>query len=555
MTNPAVTTAHPERDPYPLAVLQDLVGKLSVVRLVILILLMIPVGLQWIGLETPYFFFKPHRQPLLIGFFLAGYGLSLIYLLTWDRFSSVLKFLTIQLWTDVLLTSFLVWMTGGIQSGFAFFFLVIVFLYGRLLGFRTATLTTWVILAFLVGTGLAQARFPKLWTNEDLTTASIVYMVSLQSAALALVTLLVKLGRGQERYLLARLLEKEKALDRSERLKSHILDWMESGLILLDAQHRISAINAKALEWAGLARADEAVHHPITDIYPFFDSLWAGRSSLESNRREIVAEDGETVYGVRMTKAPDDMDLIIFMDITSLKRLERKVAQMEKMAAVGELSAGLAHEIKNPLASIRASLQLLADEGLEAEYVRRLSRLVTRDVDRLNDLLKDFLVFARPVQGERVPVQIGEAVRDALNLSLIRETPGGLALDIEPAMDRVTWLWDPNQLQQVLINLFLNASQAVADRPKQKIRVTHRQDGEASILSIEDTGPGFESSLGERPFTPFFTTKATGTGLGLAIAQRLAGQNDSVIDIGNVLERGSIVGARVRIHAFGRPNS
>ena len=153
---------------YHRAVLQDLAGKVSVVRLLLLSLLMIPIGLQWAGFEPPYTSFHPYRDQLNLVFLLVGFGLSLIYLLIWKRFTSVQAFLSLHIWSDTALTAFLVWMTGGVESGFAFFFLVLVFLYGRLLGVKTAVVSSVFIFLYLCATGIVQLLFPELWDEFNM---------------------------------------------------------------------------------------------------------------------------------------------------------------------------------------------------------------------------------------------------------------------------------------------------------------------------------------------------------------------------------------------------
>jgi signal transduction histidine kinase len=208
---------------------------------------------------------------------------------------------------------------------------------------------------------------------------------------------------------------------------------------------------------------------------------------------------------------------------------------MEKLATVGELAAGLAHEMKNPLAGIKTSLQLLLSDDLEKEFSDRLSRVILRDIDRLDFLLKDFLIFARPKAPEPSPLNLAKELEHVLMPLRLQYPYVTMGIDVreEP------FYFDRNQLHQILINLVVNALQALENANDPKVTITDTIDQNIRTLVIADNGPGLIPEMIDKCFDPFVTSKAVGSGLGLAIARRLAAQNGTFIDLSNGTEGGT----------------
>lgn len=219
--------------------------------------------------------------------------------------------------------------------------------------------------------------------------------------------------------------------------------------------------------------------------------------------------------------------MILFSDITEVQRLEQQIKEMEKLASVGELAAGLAHEMKNPLAGIKTSLQLLLSDDLEPEFFDRLSKIIVRDIDRLDFLLKDFLVFARPQAPNVVALSLGNEFAHVLT-PLLLQFPG---VRVVVEVGEEPYYFDRNQLHQILINLLVNAFQALEGTVDPEIRIREEHEQGLRILVISDNGPGLAANMVGKCFDPFVTSKPVGSGLGLAIARRLAAQNGTFIDL------------------------
>lgn len=203
--------------------------------------------------------------------------------------------------------------------------------------------------------------------------------------------------------------------------------------------------------------------------------------------------------------------------------MESHVKRVEKMAAVGEMAAGLAHEIKNPLASLRGSIQMLKDTVAPDEDTRTLLGIILREADRLNSLVGDFLMFARPPTGKRSVIDLGKAISDITTLFKGDTGEAGPAIETH-IPEEIKVEMDASHLRQILWNLLLNAAEAIeaVEREDGRIRISaHLDKSRHVVLKIEDNGGGIPSNLMKTIFDPFVTTKPRGTGLGLAIVHRL----------------------------------
>ena len=223
----------------------------------------------------------------------------------------------------------------------------------------------------------------------------------------------------------------------------------------------------------------------------------------------------------------------------ALKAMEERVRRVEKLASMGEMAAGMAHELKNPLASLAGSIQLLREELPDNPMHDRLMKIALRETSRLNDLLTDFLTFARPPTGKRTPLRLDQAVSDIVSLFERDETCAG-RITVERALESGIWVaMDPVHLRQVLWNLLLNASEAIEGRGTIKIQVRAARATGAEIR-IQDSGCGISPELMGSIFDPFFTTKAEGSGLGLSMVHRLLEFYDSYLQVDSEAGRGSV---------------
>jgi two-component system sensor histidine kinase PilS (NtrC family) len=219
--------------------------------------------------------------------------------------------------------------------------------------------------------------------------------------------------------------------------------------------------------------------------------------------------------------------VIHFQDLTELRRMQLEVERAERLASVGRFAAGIAHEIRNPLASISGSIEMLkTTPGADADS-RQLMDIAVREVDRLNRLITDLLDYARPRSEERRPLDLGEQVAEiARAFALERREKICVVSDLSPGVvvEAAT-----GQLRQVIWNLIRNAAEAMPDGGEIAIRLAG--DGTHAALEVRDEGPGIPSDRLERIFEPFYSTKAGGTGLGLATVARIVADHNGTVTV------------------------
>ena len=202
------------------------------------------------------------------------------------------------------------------------------------------------------------------------------------------------------------------------------------------------------------------------------------------------------------------------------KRLEERVQRADRLALIGEMAAGLAHEIRNPLMAIKGFAQL-QDENTTPQEHREYNEIITREVDRMNHLIEQLLYFSRPSADQQMPVQVNDVLKNTLLLVDMRSKFSSVAFEVQfaPALPEITA--NEEQLEQVLLNILINAMQAMDNNGMIRIATRYRKDAQQVHVLITDSGPGIEPENLPKLFDPFFTTKETGTGLGLSVAHHL----------------------------------
>ncbi|MHB1845967.1 MAG: two-component system sensor histidine kinase NtrB, partial [Deltaproteobacteria bacterium] len=245
----------------------------------------------------------------------------------------------------------------------------------------------------------------------------------------------------------------------------------------------------------------------------------------------IHRPDGQRLLGFSVSPLRDGGGrpsgrVVSFQDVTELRRLEASVRRQTHLASLGELSAGLAHEIRNPLAALSGAIQMLSAAPANADDARLLD-LIRREAAYLGRLVSDFLVFARPPRPALQETDVAALVRECCDAFEPEANRQGraLACELEPASGAV----DSVQFRQVIDNLLRNAVEATGDGGKITVSLKLRPVG--LVLSVEDDGPGVPPDVAPHLFEPFFTTKEKGTGLGLALVARIVGNHGGSIDL------------------------
>jgi signal transduction histidine kinase len=241
---------------------------------------------------------------------------------------------------------------------------------------------------------------------------------------------------------------------------------------------------------------------------------------------------------------------IIFQDITEIKAREERLQRTDRLAALGEMAAGLAHEIRNPLASLSGAAQFLEESALLQPEERSLLQIISRESDRLNDITKSFLLYARPEEKKILNISLLEEIESVLSLVKQRKKLPEADIKIDVPAD-LQFEVDPSQFKQVLLNLLLNAYQAL---PHEDGRISIKGTtgvGDHIVLKISDNGSGISPDNLSRLFNPFFTTRADGTGLGLAIVHRLVHEWGGDITVSSEQGKGSVFTLNLPIHMKG----
>ena len=215
-----------------------------------------------------------------------------------------------------------------------------------------------------------------------------------------------------------------------------------------------------------------------------------------------------------------------------------QLEKSQKLSLVGQIAAGMAHEIKNPLASIKGAVEILGDESTSAADKEEFRAIVFKEIRRVNRSLTDFLEFARPSDTKFQPVNLTEIVRGSIKQLDLQARNQGVTITGQ-LKDDIIVNGDSEKIHQVMLNLLLNAVQASPEKSIIKVRLEGSQSSGLAVLTIEDNGPGLVEGAGEKLFEPFFSTKAAGTGLGLAIARTIVEKHAGTISLRNQPQGGA----------------
>ena len=312
----------------------------------------------------------------------------------------------------------------------------------------------------------------------------------------------------------------------------NILSTMASGVIAVDATGSVSLFNRAAERLTGL-NFDRRIHRSYADlpmalVQPLRTTLLESKalSQLETSIQTPSGIALPLVFSTAPLQGKDGAThgaLIVFSDLSRLKELEHEKQRAERLASFGSLASGVAHEIKNPLVAIRTFAELLPERFSDIDFREDFSKVVVREIDRIDNLVARLRGIASAPQQQTGAVDIRQPISDTLKLlrgqleqsrTLVRFTA-----DDEPFMVSI----DEAQLKQLFLNLFQNALEAMGSGGELNIRVNriHASSGSTIVLDISDTGPGIPDSVKAHIFEPFFTTKPTGSGLGLAICRSI----------------------------------
>jgi two-component system, NtrC family, sensor histidine kinase PilS len=351
---------------------------------------------------------------------------------------------------------------------------------------------------------------------------------------------------------------REKSIDFEDLrvLNDNILRSVGSGIATMDMTGQVTSWNNAAEQITGYAleeireRWRTVFGESIKGLFGQTDALKAGPVRFEG---QVTKRSGvQATLGFTATLLKDERHevrgiILTFQDITRLIEMEERMRRQERLASVGSLAAGIAHEIRNPLASLSGSIQMLREEPHLQADSRHLMDIVLRETDRLNTIITEFLDYARPKPFRRETVELASLLQETLVLIRnSRDYHAGITVrcDVAPG---VAVTGDAQRLRQVFWNLLINAAQAIDGRGEITVsaRPVAKETADEAIIIIADRGKGISEDHLGKIFDPFFTTKTNGTGLGLAIVYRIVEDHGGAISVTSRPGRGTAFTVRL----------
>lgn len=477
----------------------------------------------------------------------VSYAEALVSAFFLKQISRVNFFAQIQITWDLLFVTALILLTNGVESLFSFAYLLIIVSASFLLSRRLTVLAASG--AVVLFGGILDLQYFGYLDSFGLTRSvpDGTFFSTLFVHSVAFLLTAVLSGTLAERWRISEEQLERKTIDYAEleKMNRTILAHINSGLMLVSPAGLIRSFNRAAMDITHLS-LQEVYDQQVSGLFP---DLPIDSSSVAKpiNRSEGLYQrkDGtEMVLGYAVTPARDSQGkslgvLVTFQDLTQLKEIEEELKRTDRLAAVGRLAAAMAHEIRNPLASISGSVQLLRENVPAQSDEQRLMNIVVNEADRLNELLTSFLSFARPKSPEKELTDVSLLIDELI--ILLRADSRFRAIEVvKDFPEFIEMSIDPHQIRQALWDLAVNAAEALDGKGQIVFRLKQNQK---SVIIVEDNGPGIDPELKKNIFEPFFSTKEKGTGLGLASVYAVVEAHHGTINV----ERGVMGGARFEL--------
>jgi two-component system, NtrC family, sensor histidine kinase PilS len=472
----------------------------------------------------------------------------------------------IQFAGDLGLVTGLVYFFGGITSPFSMLYLVVIMVASVILRRRTGLMVAgvaYILYAALI-TALAKGWIPalSLMPAEDEVSWRVAYNLAIHLFGFFAVAILTSLLTENVSRAEEELAQKTGSLANLEVFHRDVIQSISSGLLSTDLDGVVTTANRAALEILGVTTAD-VVGRPVQESGLFTEGNWEAATqpaaASRTTRSEMTLHRGATELPIgftvnRLTDAhgvPTGW-IVVFQDLSQWRALQEQLRVKDRMAAVGELAAGLAHEVGNPLAAISGSVQLLssslpATEGVQRE--RRLLDIIVKESQRLDRTIKGFLRFAKP--RERAAGRFDIAALLAENVALLRnsdEATGRHAIELDLVPDSAQIVGDPDQISQIFWNLARNALKAMPGGGT--LSLSGRLLRESYRFECSDTGHGMSDEQRTKMFQPFHSSFDRGTGIGMAIVYRIVQEHGGSISVDSRPGAGTTVAVELPVAAI-----
>jgi signal transduction histidine kinase len=335
---------------------------------------------------------------------------------------------------------------------------------------------------------------------------------------------------------------------------------MRNGVIAVTRAGRIAVMNEAAYQILGLKPRPADVGQPFTKVLkaqPDVLRIVAAAFELSHlpNRAELRLKSTGKVIGYTLSQVKDDRDRItgatlFFKDLTRVEQLEERERLRDRLAALGEMAAAIAHEVKNPLAGIEVMAGILKRQLASSEDAQSILGDIIKEAKMANAIVLEVLEFVRPIRLQVERIALADVVRDAVSMAESHVPRGNIEIRVRLPEDLPPIQGDPHQLRQLFTNLLTNAFEALNGTgvvvikagcvpPEEDAQAVESHPTPMILVEVADNGPGVPADLLDRIFSPFFTTKPQGSGLGLAIVRKIVDAHDGRIDVAVLAEAGT----------------
>jgi len=534
---------------------------------VIILTLLLTITLIFQLSEKKYFLIPlTNNFYYFIGLF---YLVTIVYAVLLRKVKDLYRFAFSQIVIDQLFITVLIYFTGGKGSFFPITYIfsviassMIFYRRGAFLSASLSSLLYGLLLLLQLNRWVNPLGEPPIYDASQIFYSLIIFMATFYIVAFLSSAVSEELKKkGKE------LIQKQVDYNQLEAFNRNIVQSLDSGLLTVDLSGNIKFLNRTGEKI--LNRAEKNLKDTsIDDLFPKIKGRIeeaeenATVPSPDYQRYETLLSNHDGVkihlgFSISPLTDPEGSLIghtLIFQDITKFKEMEEEMKRVDKMAAVGVLAAGMAHEIRNPLASLSGSIQMLRSELALDDHQEHLMKITLRESERLNALITDFLLFAQPPQTHKIPYPMRRILEETVDLFI--HSPSfhdGIHIRRPNKQEEVYASVEPNQMKQVFWNLLINAAQSMSNGGEIQVQLGKGNGWGATGLplssqlggkdwariSIIDSGNGMAQEEREKIFEPFFTTKENGTGLGLSIVHRIIESHNGLIRVESELGKGS----------------
>ena len=475
-----------------------------------------------------------------------GFGLTIIFARYLRRVRSLERFALLQTTIDVVLSAVLVQLTGGVESGFTFLFPVAV-LGAAMMGTRLHTLAA-AGSSLLIFTSMGVLQIAGVVTPEYPPGVEAASNLQDQLIPLLITSVAILAVGGLAVQLNSQIWRSSEAWANLRVLNQYIVNSLGSGLMTLDRDATVIFANPQARHLLGLVAHEELGGRHAKELLPGIeDELELARREEHRFEARVTRADGEvrqmgcSLGPLRDLEGGELGWVVHFQDITDLRSLEREMRRRDRLVAIGSLAATVAHEVRNPLAAMAGSAELIRSAALGPED-QRLLNIITRESQRLERIVTDLLSFSRPPPVQLSTVDIAKTAREVVEAFRTDPQASKLRLEIE-AESPAAISADAGSISQVLWNLIRNAAQATEYAGHVRVSVTRSE--EFAEVRVQDDGGGISEADRAKIFHPFKSGRIEGFGLGLALVHRIVRDHGGRIEVDSELGEGATFTVRL----------